>query len=94
MTEPIYISKEPIRLDQAMKIANWVMSGAEAKWIIKEGGVLLNGKPCLERGHKLFQGDRVEFEDFSFEICLEEDRELPSKIDHEGETGPIEPGCV
>lgn len=60
--EELWIRQDPIRLDQVLKLANWVMSGAEAKMVIQEGMVLLNGEVCFQRGRKVQVGDRVDFE--------------------------------
>lgn len=60
--EELWIRQDPIRLDQVLKLSNWVMSGAEAKMVIQEGLVLLNGDVCLQRGRKVQVGDRVDFE--------------------------------
>ncbi len=49
----------PIRLDQFLKLANLVGSGGEAKVLIKEGAVLVNGEVELRRGRKLQAGDEV-----------------------------------
>lgn len=60
--EELWIRQDPIRLDQLLKLANWVMSGAEAKIVIQEGLVSLNGEVCLQRGKKVHVGDQVDFE--------------------------------
>ncbi|MDD7732557.1 MAG: RNA-binding S4 domain-containing protein [Firmicutes bacterium] len=60
--EELWIRQDPIRLDQLLKLANWVMSGAEAKMVIQEGLVSLNGEVCLQRGKKIHVGDQVDFE--------------------------------
>lgn len=49
----------PIRLDQFLKLANLVGSGGEAKILIKEGAVLVNGEIEVRRGRKLQAGDEV-----------------------------------
>lgn len=49
----------PIRLDQFLKLANLVGSGGEAKILIKDGAVLVNGEVELRRGRKLQAGDEV-----------------------------------
>ena len=58
MTE-IKIETEFIKLD-ALKFANLVSSGGEAKLRIAEGEVLVNGEKCTMRGKKLRPGDRIE----------------------------------
>ena len=58
---PVSISTEYIKLQDAMKFANIVYSGGEAKTLIQEGEVLVNGEVCTMRGKKLVGGDRFEF---------------------------------
>lgn len=53
----------PIRLDQFLKVARLVGSGGEAKMLIADGLVKVNGEVELRRGRKLYQGDRVQLED-------------------------------
>jgi ribosome-associated protein len=53
----------PIRLDQFLKIARVVGSGGEAKMLIVEGLVRVNGQVEQRRGRKLWQGDTVQVED-------------------------------
>lgn len=51
-----------IKLGQALKAAGMVSSGIDAKIVIKEGMVTVNGKTELQRGKKLYNGDLVEFQ--------------------------------
>lgn len=50
-----------IRLDQFMKLMGWVRSGGEAKHLIQEGQVSLNGEVETHRSKQLRAGDRVSF---------------------------------
>ena len=59
---PVAISTEYIKLQDAMKYANIVYSGGEAKTLIQEGEVLVNGEVCTMRGKKLYNGDRFTFD--------------------------------
>lgn len=59
--ETITITTEFIRLQDLMKLANMVSSGGEAKQLIQDGQVLVNGEPCLQRGRKLRPGDTVTY---------------------------------
>ena len=59
--EIITITTEFIRLQDLMKLANMVSSGGEAKILIQNGDVLVNGEPCLQRGKKLRPGDSVTY---------------------------------
>lgn len=55
----IEISGAFIKLDALLKFANLVSSGGEAKLLIADGQVLVNGEACLMRGKKLRNGDTV-----------------------------------
>ena len=59
---PVAISTEFIKLQDAMKFANIVYSGGEAKTLIQEGEVLVNGEVCTMRGKKLYNGDKFTFD--------------------------------
>ncbi len=64
----IPIKDEYIKLDQFLKFVNLVSSGIEAKMIIKDGQVKVNGEVELRRGKKLHDGDQVEFEGSFYRI--------------------------
>lgn len=57
----IKIRDEYIKLGQAMKLAGLVSSGIEAKVVIQEGQVKVNGKVDTRRGKKLYSGDNFEY---------------------------------
>ena len=57
----VVITTEYIKLQDAMKFANVVYSGGEAKSLIQEGQVTVNGEVCTMRGKKLRDGDRFSF---------------------------------
>ena len=57
----IKIRDEYIKLGQALKLAGLVDSGVDAKYIILDGKVKVNGETSLERGKKLRSGDIFEF---------------------------------
>jgi ribosome-associated protein len=56
----IEITTEFIKLDALLKFANVTATGGEAKSVIQEGEVKVNGQVCTMRGKKLRPGDRVE----------------------------------
>jgi ribosome-associated protein len=60
--EIIKLREEYIKLGQALKAAGLVGSGVEAKEVILEGLVKVNGKTELQRGKKLYGGDIVSFD--------------------------------
>ena len=57
--ETIKIRDEFIKLGQALKAAGLVESGVEAKIVIQNGEVLVNGRPELQRGKKLTGGEVI-----------------------------------
>ena len=57
-----------IKLGQALKAANLVETGSEAKEVIQNGEVFLNGETETRRGKKLVPGDIVEFDNETIEI--------------------------
>lgn len=66
--ETIYLRDEFIKLGQALKAAGFVESGVEAKEVIQDGLVLVNGETDTRRGRKLYEGDVVSFENQTIEI--------------------------
>ena len=60
--EKVQITSEYIKLEQMMKLAGMVGSGSDAKMLIGEGIVKVNGNVELQRGKKLRTGDTVEFQ--------------------------------
>ena len=66
--EKISIVTEYIKLDSLLKLAALVGTGGEAKYVISEGMVTVNGEVCTMRGKKLHPGDRVSFADNELEI--------------------------
>ncbi len=57
----IRLRDEYIKLGQALKAAGLVDSGAEAKEVIVEGSVKVNGETDTRRGRKLYAGDIITF---------------------------------
>ncbi len=57
--ETIKLREEYIKLGQALKAVNFVESGVEAKQVISEGLVKVNGNVEIQRGKKLYAGDTV-----------------------------------
>lgn len=61
MAESVKIKTEFIKLDALLKYASLVSSGGEAKMLIQDGQILVNGEVCTMRGKKIRSGDRVSF---------------------------------
>lgn len=66
--EKISIDTEFIKLDSMLKFAAAVGTGGEAKLVINQGMVKVNGEVCTMRGKKLRPGDKVRFQNMDFEI--------------------------
>ncbi len=60
LEKEIIIKTETIKLEQFLKWANIVQTGGEAKILIQDGEVLVNGEIDTRRGKQLKQGDLVE----------------------------------
>ena len=66
--EIIKLRDDYIKLGQALKAAGFVDSGVEAKFVIQDGLVKVNGNTELQRGKKLTDGDIVEYDGKSIRI--------------------------
>ena len=66
--EKVTIRDEFIKLGQALKLAGISDSGVDAKELITEGSVKVNGEVDLRRGRKLYDGDVVEAKGQSFRV--------------------------
>ena len=62
-SETIQIQTEIIKLQDLLKFAGAVETGGDAKLIIQEGRVAVNGEVCTMRGKKLRPGDRAVIDD-------------------------------
>ncbi len=68
MNSVIKLREEYIKLGQALKAAGLVDSGVEAKIVIQDGLVKVNGETDTRRGRKLIAGDKVSFEGNTIDI--------------------------
>lgn len=59
--ETIKLREEYIKLGQALKAAGLVESGVDAKIVIQNGHVEVNGEAETQRGKKLYDGDLVTY---------------------------------
>lgn len=62
----VFIKTETINLDQFLKWSGVVLTGGQAKLMIKQGLVKVNGEIETRRSRKLFPGDVVEFQGQTF----------------------------
>ncbi|ENM3947302.1 RNA-binding S4 domain-containing protein, partial [Vibrio cholerae] len=66
----VEVSCQPIELYKVLKIANAVSGGGEAKHVISEGYVFVNGDVETRKRCKVFDGDLIEFnQEFYLVIC-------------------------
>ena len=66
--EEIRIKDDFIKLGQALKLAGLVESGVDAKFVVQDGQVLVNGEVETQRGKKLVEGDEVSFDGNTFVV--------------------------
>ncbi|MGJ8679533.1 RNA-binding S4 domain-containing protein [Paraglaciecola sp.] len=66
----IEIYEQPIALYQLLKLEALVSSGGEAKAVIDDSRVLVNGAVETRRRKKVMSGDVIEFEDQQFKVVL------------------------
>lgn len=69
--ENIKIHTEFIKLDDLLKFSGMVVTGGQAKAVISEGLVKVDGEVCLMRGKKLRGGEIVEFEGNKIKVVAE-----------------------
>ena len=61
MMKEVYVSNEPVELYKVLKFEGMAASGGEAKLVIAEGRVLVNGKVETRKRRKIVSGDIIEF---------------------------------
>ena len=66
--EKVIIRDDFIKLGQAMKLAGMVGSGVDAKMLIQDGQLEVNGEVEYQRGKKLHEGDVITFNGESVQI--------------------------
>ncbi len=64
----ITITTEFIKLQDLLKFASLVGTGGEAKVLIQEGAVSVNGEVCTQRGKKIRPGDEVQIADIMLTV--------------------------
>ena len=72
MMENIIITTEFIKLQDLLKFASIVSTGGEAKIIIQEGEIKVNGEVCTMRGKKIRPGDVVELDGVQLTVSYED----------------------
>ena len=70
--ETIASHTETIRLDAFLKLTGLVDTGGQAKLLIQESQVLVNGEVCPQRGKKLRPGDTVALGESRFQVAAQQ----------------------
>lgn len=65
----VTITTEYIKLQDLLKLADLVGTGGEAKVMVQEGLVSVNGEVCTQRGKKIRPGDAVFFDGQELSVC-------------------------
>ncbi|TNE92345.1 RNA-binding S4 domain-containing protein [Porticoccus sp.] len=66
----VEITREPVELYKILKFEGIVASGGEAKAVIENGQVLVNGAVETRKRKKIVSGDTIEFMDEQFQVSL------------------------
>lgn len=67
--ENIHIETDIIKLDSFLKWAGIASTGSEAKFLVSEGNIKVNGLVETQRGKKLKKGDIIELNSEKYIIC-------------------------
>lgn len=68
MKKSITIKDEFIKLGQALKLSGEADTGVDAKFMIEDGKVKVNGETELRRGRKLYNGDTFTVDSAEIEV--------------------------
>lgn len=68
--EKVYVNPPFIKLDQLLKFCGACMTGGEAKELIQDGEVFLNGEVCLQRGKKITENDVIKVLDQEYQVLF------------------------
>ena len=69
--DTVSIDTEHIKLDSLVKLTGIAETGGQAKILIRNGKVFVNGDMCLIRGKKIRDGDKIKCGDAQFEVKFE-----------------------
>ncbi len=69
-TAQIKITTEYIKLDQLLKFSGLALSGADAKEIIAQGRIQVDGEVCLMRGKKIREENKVYIPEIDTELVV------------------------
>lgn len=66
----VLINREPVELFKILKFESLVNSGGEAKQVIEDGCVLVNGEVETRKRRKIVSGDVIEFNQEQLKVVL------------------------
>jgi len=66
--QQVEIETDFIKLDALLKFAAVVQTGGEAKMMINDGFVSVNGEICTQRGKKIYPDDKVTIDDLRITV--------------------------
>jgi len=79
----VEINQEPIELYKALKIGNLVSGGGEAKQVISEGYVFLNGEEEIRKRKKVYAGDLISFNGEHLQVALKGQADLYETVEQD-----------
>ena len=68
----VLINRQPVELYKVLKFEGLVATGGEAKFVVSEGLVTVNGEPEMRKRCKLYAGDVIGFNGESLNLVIEE----------------------
>ena len=69
--QDVIINREPVELYKVLKFEGLVGTGGEAKMVVADGLVLVNGEPEMRKRCKLKAGDVIEFNNQSYRLVFD-----------------------
>ena len=70
-TETVFLTHSPVELYKILKFENLAASGGEAKYLIADGLVRVNGEVETRKRKKIYPGDTIELADIRLTIQME-----------------------
>lgn len=70
-SEPLVIRDDMIRLGQALKLANVVEDGVDARDVIQAGDIQVNGETETRRGRQLHAGDIITIPQLDLDLVIQ-----------------------
>ncbi len=69
--QTVFLTRSPVELYKVLKFENLVVSGGEAKHLIADGLVRVNGEVETRKRKKIYPGDTIEFEGICMKMEME-----------------------